>query len=432
MKRFLLLMILSAFEISNAVGQSQLNLPKDNPVEAQNHFVLMQDNFKQGNYHNAYSSLKWIVEHAPDMHETVYKIGQKTLKKLIESEPENQSYKDELMDIYDQRIHYYGNEIKVLSMKAFDAFKYFRSDPDRLAEVVDLFEYLNTMTGHNMADHLLLPYFELKLIQFKAHAIDENELIKAYQNIGSVIEHKRANSNTKMEKVRSLIDSRLVEAIDLDCDRIGKLFVEQSNEVDQQLDRVRLIIKLSLNYGCSDRNFFVDALKQLNEHDPTLKVSNLIASWYVEEKQYEEALVHFEASKRMTTDSIELSNIYLSIARVHSSLGEKTKARKAAKIALQYNPENLECYNLIGDLYFNSYEECKKGISRVVDRSIFFAAYEKYALAREKNKMAMAEQQFPSMEVIHQEDYMEGQVIESACWIGEKVKIRRRPNYASN
>jgi hypothetical protein len=82
-------------------------------------------------------------------------------------------------------------------------------------------------------------------------------------------------------------------------------------------------------------------------------------------------------------------------------------------------------------MYYNSFDDCKKGKSRVQDRSVFYAAYEKYALANDKEKMSNAEQQFPTMEEIHTENYVEGQPISTNCWIGEQVTIRRRPNLAS-
>jgi hypothetical protein len=120
------------------------------------------------------------------------------------------------------------------------------------------------------------------------------------------------------------------------------------------------------------------------------------------------------------------------MAKVYYVIGDKLNARKMAYNSLKYDPGNAACYTLIGDMYFTSFDECKKGESRVEDRSLFYAAYEKYALAKDREKMSLAEQQFPTMEEIHTENFKEGDTVNTNCWMGEPVKIRRRPELASN
>ena len=432
MYRHLAILFTVLFFSLNTNAQNELKLPESDPDLAKQKYVLVTDNYNDGNYSGAYEALLWIMENAPDIHESVYIAGQKAIKKLIEHDPSNNELKNKLMETYDLRIKHFGDEVDVLGRKAFDAYKYMQNDELRIDEIVTIYDHLYNITKMEMPTNLLFPYFDLKIDQYQNGEIDEQELINSYQNISEIIQYKIDNGEQDAEKSQNLIDSKLVQVMKMNCMDINKLLIGEKQPDQLSLQQAKLVIKLSLAYSCIDEPYFIEAIKILYVTEPSIKLARLIASSYIEKKDYEKALRYFEQSLEQTKDNEEKASVYFDIAKVYYAMNNKIKSREMANAALALDPNNLESYRLIGDLYFNSFEDCKKGVSHTLDRSIFYAAYDKYQLANDPAKMAMAEQQFPAMEEIHQENYQEGQIINTNCWMGEPVKIRRRPNLTSN
>lgn len=419
------------FIIQFSMAQSGLKLPEENADIAKEKYVLLADYYDSKTYEKAYAALDWIMGNAPDMHESVYIIGQKTIKNLLDNEPENDDYKSVLMKVYDNRIKYFGNEVKVLNRKAYDAYRYYRNEPQKLDETMAIFEDLYEKNDHSLKDNLLYPYFDLKVMQRKSDVFNDKELIVSYELISDMINVRLEQApNENLEKVQKLIDAKLAESVQLDCKRINDLFISDINELNVQ--KAKLILKLSIAYKCTDQQYFITAIKVIFEEDPNGKLAKIVASYHFDKREFDQAIEFFNKSIDLTEDPQEKASIYYDMANVYSMKGDKIKSREFAYKSLKLNPENLDNYRLIGDLYYNSYDDCKKGKSRVEDRSVFYAAYEKYALAKKTDKMKLAEQQFPSMENIHTENFQEGQIINTNCWVGELVKVRRRPNLASN
>jgi tetratricopeptide (TPR) repeat protein len=434
MKNSLTTMAVLLYFIPMAIAQSGLNLPEDNPDTAKEKYVILSDNHDsdiEQEYKEAYACFEWIEANAPDLHETVYIFGLKTIKNMIEHDPDDKELQERLMETYDMRIKYFGHEVKVLSRKAFDAYKYFRNDTARLNETVEIFDYLYQHQKEQMENNLLYPYFDLTATQLANKKIANASVIENYQNISEVIQFKIDNGEKDLDKIQQLIDARLVKIIAIECGSLDKVLPADPGENGMNLQQAKLIVKLSLAYGCQQEPIFFDAIKVIYVEKPTMKIANLIGSYHLSRKEYDIALSYLAQALELAEDDVEKSAVYFDLAKTHYMSGNKIEARKMANEALRLDPLNKDCYRLIGDLYYNSFDDCKKGKSRVQDRSVFYAAYEKYALANDKEKMSNAEQQFPTMEEIHTENYEEGQTINTNCWIGEIVKIRRRPDLAS-
>lgn len=429
----LLTLLAFLFITQFSIAQSALKLPDTDPEMAKEKYALLTDHYDSKEYQESYEALLWIMDHAPDMHESVYILGQKTITKLLDETPLDSDLKESLLRAYDYRIRYFGNEVKVLNRKAFDAYKYCRNDLALFPVTIEIFDQLYEKEKNKLKENLLYPYFDLKVTQRKNDQINNEELIEVYENISEIISTKlEEGDNENLEKVQKLIDAKLADSIPLDCDKIDRLFAVKSDGVKYTLTQAKLILKLSLAYECTQESYFIEAIKVLFEKEPTMKLARIIASYHLDKKEYPQAIEYFNKSLESTHETHKKSLIYFDIATVYSSKGDKIKAREMAYNSLKLDPDNLNCYRLIGDLYYNSFDDCKKSNSRVEDRSVFYAAYEKYALAKDQSKMSLAEQQFPTMEDIHTENFVEGQVINTNCWIGENVKIRRRPSMMSN
>jgi tetratricopeptide (TPR) repeat protein len=134
---------------------------------------------------------------------------------------------------------------------------------------------------------------------------------------------------------------------------------------------------------------------------------------------YKEALQH-------TDDGTKKAEIYIQMGKMEIKRNNKPAARINFRKALSANAANKEPWVLIGDLYYHSYEQCKKMEDMVNDRLVFILAYEMYKRGGGSSKMHNAKSQFPSKEEIFTNNYETGQSMSVRCWINESVRLQSR------
>ncbi len=115
------------------------------------------------------------------------------------------------------------------------------------------------------------------------------------------------------------------------------------------------------------------------------------------------------------------------MANINLKEGNKQKARDfALKSASLSSSQSSKAYKLVGDIYMNSYEQCKGGKDVVEDRAVFIAAYDMYVKAGNSAGMNNAKEQFPSKEEVFTYNKKIGDSIKLNCWVGETVTIQTR------
>ena len=80
----------------------------------------------------------------------------------------------------------------------------------------------------------------------------------------------------------------------------------------------------------------------------------------------------------------------------------------------------------VGDLYYNSFDNCAKKQSVAEDRLVYIAAYEMYQKAGNSQLMSRAKAQFPSKEDIFLLNWQTGSNQRVGCWISETVVLKTR------
>jgi tetratricopeptide (TPR) repeat protein len=419
------------FFAQSSLAQSSLKLPIENKDLAKEKYAILSDSYESNDeavLQQAYEAFQWIAENAPDLHETAYILGQKTLRKMIETDPNNQDFPKILMDVYDMRMEHFGSKEEVLHRKAFDAYKYLRADSSYLNEATKVFKGLFEQMKDNIPLNLAYSYFDLLCRQYSYQLISEHDLIEAYYLLSKALFNQSNTDSSKISKIQTTIDSRLIQTISVDCNSIGKLKKYEIAEDRLTLSQARLIIKVSLLSQCQKHPLFYESLDIVFEHNPTFKIAKLLSAYELSKNDSKKAMQYLNQAQDMASSDLERSAVFYEMAKIHHLNGQKAEAREMAQEALTHNPSFRQCHSLIGDLYYSSYDECKKGRSRVLDRSVFYAAYQQYVLADDKIGISNASMQFPSIEDIHTENYLEGQWINTGCWLKESVKVMRRPN----
>jgi len=427
-----LLLGLSLLMCASAFAQPGWNWPEDR-AKAEEKNVLYTDNMKAGNFRIAATHLSWLLSNAPDLNVSLYINGAKIFEGLADAEKDNSlkyNYVDSAMTMYDLRIQYFGDEAGVLNRKAYKAYKYQKDRKDKYDELFQLFKKTFELNGKNVYDNNLVAYMDVvRRHKLTGGTISDEEVIDIYGVVSDQIDYKVSLGKNvdRLERYRENVDKLLTATVTVDCAFVEKNLVPKMRENPEDLKMSKKVFQLLLTGKCSSSPAFVESAKLVHSQEPAYGLAIVIAKKCSGEKDYECAEQYFEEALNLTDDNTKKADIYYDQAKMNAGRGLKSKARSLALQAVSTDPTKTEAYSFVGSLYMTSYDDCKKGKSRLEDRAVFLAAYEMFRRAGDSRGMASAKQQFPSIEDIFEQNKKEGESFTVSCWFTETVTIQRRP-----
>lgn len=431
MKRQVFLALTCLFVTAGAVAQPGWNWPED-IEKAKEKNALYTDALKSNQFQLALESHQWLLDNAPDLNKSLYINGAKIYEGLAdkESDPAKKiAYQDKALSMYDLRMKHFGEEGNVLNRKALIAYKYHKGNKSKYKELLDLFEQTFKLNGQNTLDNNLIGYMDvIRRYKLTKGDITDEQVIEKYGEISDVIEIKikKGKNVSKLEKYQETIDSMLTQIVTVDCAFVENNLGPKMKE-SGDLKIAKKVFQLMLTGKCTDSPLFLESAIILFEKEPEFGLAKVIALKYSSAGDAETAHVYYDKAIEYADDDLKKAEIHISKAQLYSNAGQKSAARTNARKALAIDPSMKEAYVMIGDLYMQSYQECRQGVSKVDDRLVFIAAYNQYAKAGNSSRMTNAKEQFPSIEEIFELGLKEGEVMNCGCWINESVKLARRP-----
>ena len=418
-----LLVLLLGCQTIGLFAQSEIRWPSDT-AQAQEMMVLYSDALRNKRYADGIEPFRWLRQAAPDLSKSLYIKGEKLYDGLIEqtTDPKlKRKYQQEALQLYDLRIEHFGEEAAVLNRKAHAAYRYFHQDSTQYATLFSLFDQVFAQGQSTLSSSNLLAYMDvIRLFRRAGGQLSDEEVLLRYDQITQQLQQR-----SEQEK-QGVVDKLLAATIPLNCDLVDRKFGVPFRRDTTDVEKARQIIALGLAYGCKELPVFLVAAQTVQQHQPTVGMAKTMALMYEAQGNLLLAERYYQEAVNLAEDLPVRAELYYRMAHYYQRSGRKTEARNAVQQALRNNPDLKEAYRLIGDLYMDSYDVCKEGKQQTVDRAVFWAAYEIYQRADRLDLMKQAQQQFPSIDVIFQEGYEEGQTIRVGCWINVLVKIQRR------
>jgi tetratricopeptide (TPR) repeat protein len=415
-------------------AQPGWNFPesKEDSIFTNEKIVLYSDMMKLGNYKHSLPHLQWILTNVPDLNESIYINGAKIFESLAETEKDpsqKRTYEDSTLLMYDLRIKYFNDEAAVMNRKAYTAYGFFKDDKSKYSDLFDMYQKTFELNKNDVWDQNLLSYMDVvRRYKLGGGNISDEEVLDIYDEIMNIIEHKTSSGKNvdRLERISDNVDKLLAATIQVDCDFIQNTLGPKLKTNPDDLKLAKNIFKLAFAGKCMELPIFLEAVINIYEKEPNYGMAKLIGDRSYVNKDYDTALEYYNEAISHTDENIKQAELYLNQANIYHILGNKPKARQMAYQAIDKDPGKKEAYNFIGNLYFTSYDECKKGVNEVEDRAVFIAAYEMYRKAGNYDAMNKAKEQFPTMETIFTYDMDVGDALRIGCWINESVTIQRR------
>lgn len=413
-------------------ANAQWNWP-DDKAKAEEKNALYTDNFKQGNYRAAANHLSWLLQNVPNLNKSIYIHGVRIYNGLASEASDKAQktvFKDSVLLLYDLRIKYFGEEGKVLNRKAYDAYKYYVGDKSRYEELFVLFKSTFELNGNNVMDLNLLPYMDIiRRYKVSGGNISDEEILKIYEEIVQITNYKIDVVKKNVDKLKFVLDKvneLLVQTIDVDCEFVKNTLGPKLKAEPENLKLAKNILRLSFAGKCIDLAVFLEAAIVVQKSEPEFALAKLIGQTSASKKDFETAIKYLEESVELTDDYTKKGDSYYSLAVIQSNLNKNVSARDYARKAVAADPTKKNSYKLIGNLYYNSYDDCKKGQNPIHDKAVYIAAYDMFKRAGDSAGMSRARAQFPTMEEIFTWDLQVGDSYKVGCWINQTVSIQKR------
>ncbi|MEO9483737.1 MAG: hypothetical protein ABJG47_09845 [Ekhidna sp.] len=427
---------LLVFASTCSIAQQGWNWPEDpemktQAMEKQAYYKLL---IAQSKFDEAMVPLNWLYENNPNLNPSIYIQGVDCLDEIMKKTTDK-SRKDGLQDsvlwMFDKRIEYFDNDASTVNYKAFKAFQLYYRNPKKYEMLSELFAKAYEMNGPEVLISNLNTYMFLAKNYHKVAPtkMTPERVLDIHTLVSETIEMKKQDGGNieKLNKEQAKTDAWLssIPGI-LTCEFIEEKLVPKFRANPSDLNTAKKIFKYSVEAKCTSKPYFLEASEPVFKEMPSFVLASAIGNKYLANGEVNKGLEYHSEALKLASTNDEKYSAYMGQAIANSKLGNKSRSRALAYEALSAKPGSKEAYNLIGNLYFTSFDDCKGEKSQVQDRAIFIAAYDMYKKAGNTAQMAASKEQFPSIEDIFNESKEEGDQVTIGCWINTTVNLQRR------
>jgi tetratricopeptide (TPR) repeat protein len=435
MKKLFSILSLLAMVSFTVVAQPGWNWPEDRAA-AEEKNVLYADAVKMGDFKGALPALQWLMNEVPDLNKSLYQNGAKIYDNLakVEKDPAQKAiYVDSLMLMYDMRMKYFGDSVNVMNRKIFKAYRYNIKNYDKAEWLLGMFDTTYKISGDKVMDQNLLAYMNvIKVNKLVKKKLSDEEVLGRYEKISEVINGKlkilkdKGSSTERLLKQKNAIDKILTEIVTIDCDFVHDTMGPKFEANPDDIKLVKRMFSFMLTGKCTSSDLFLEVSKQLYILEPDFGLAKLIGTRCYAAGDNSCATKYYADALRLTEDGTKKADIYIQLGKIEEKRKNNIAARNNYRKAISADPANKNPWIAIGDLYYHSYEQCKKMEDMVEDRLVFILAYDMYKRGGSAAKMHNAKSQFPSKEEIFTNNYEVGQSMRVECWIKESTQLQSR------
>lgn len=432
MKKFSLVFValLSGLQL---LSQNGWNWPTDEKLynkalEKQAYYKVQMG---QGKHADALETLQWLYDNNANLNPSIYIDGVKCAEEAMAATEDKEiisKMKEKSLWMYDQRVTHFGNEASVLDRKAYTAFKYYYKTKAKYSVIHELYEQAYEKNGAGISDFNLIPYMTAAKYgyEWKVDGITGEKVLSIHSTITEIIDQKE-KTGQNMKDYRDKVDA-LFSSISglLSCSFIEDNLVPRLIENPDDIGTAKKIVAYSITAKCTNEAYFLEAGETVLNSEPSFSFYKIIADKRLARNEMSKAQELYEKALPLAQSSEEKYDVLMAQAKLASKQGKKSQARSLAIKASNEKPGEKEPFNLIGNLYYGSFNDCAGYKSKVQDRLVFIAAYEMYQKAGNTSQMKACEEQFPSAEEIFSENLKEGEQMSTGCWIDKTVTISKR------
>ncbi|MFA7492467.1 MAG: hypothetical protein WCZ43_03000 [Proteiniphilum sp.] len=419
----------------------------EDSVNCRLNLSLMQTSAKAEDYKGALKPWVYTYENCPASSKNIYIYGPRIFKALHAAETDaakKKEHLDKVMEIYDTRLKYYGEEDAKGTILVYKTYDYMELMGEKAEQSV-IYNMLNEAV-EDMKDHLnpldAYSYFMVaSLNEYLSDNSKKERYISDYFKLVGYVDQAIANARAANDEasadylgqVKEGIVKGFVNSGAGDCKTLTEYYADQIEPNKGDKEFLNEVLDALGSVGCSDVDLYFAAAEYLYQLEPSASAALGLANKSLRDKDYETAVKYYSDAAKMETDKNKASDYMMQLAGIFSNQRNFAKARQAAYDALEFNPNNGEAYILIAQLYASSAanifsEPEKAGL-------VYLAAVDKLQKARSvdpsvaskaNNLINRYSAAFMDTETAFMMGIKAGESVTIPGWIGETTTVRLR------
>jgi len=463
-----LTLLMALLALAGVKGQCETWEGSPQKDEAENAHSIYRAALKTNDFKIAYDNWNIAYKIAPaadgrrDFHYTDGIILYKQMFKDATDADEKKAHTAKILELYDQAIECYKNEVIKLSCagqadcysnrisflqgrKGYDMYYELRQPYVKNMAVL---EEAMASGGNNVEYTVLTPLGYIAVDQFIAEKIDAAKAREIHKLLNDVAAHNIENNEKYGAYYQQAIDAvngkyAQIEKAIFDCDYFLEKLTPDYKADPDNIDTVKDIYNQLKRRGCSDdlpimqemkEKYEVWAAKVNAEKQAEFEANNpaIMARKMYEAEQFQEALDKYDEAIGAEEDMDKKAGYHFSKASIlFRKMKKYNAARAEARKAAEARPNWGRPFMLIGDMYGSTARSCGDSWNQ---RLAIIAAIEKYSYAKSidpevaedaSSRIGKYAASLPTQEDGFMRKVKKGdRVAVGGCWIGEKVSVR--------
>lgn len=416
---------------SNTFGQKYGKTPEDS-IKCITNLSLYGEFFKQKNYKDAYEPWIWVFKNCPTASENTFIRGAVIVRNRIDNIKEQKNkdpYIDTLMQVYDERIQFFGQKGIVLGRKGIDLAAL---SPSKGIEAYNILKEAIEIEGNKTKSNVILSYFLTTVKLAKEEKFKKDSVLDAYDYISDIVDYNIQNNkkdSAEFEKVRNNIEFAFEPYAS--CQDLINIYTLKYQSRPDDISLLKKITRTLEKKKCTEDKLFYYASVKLFQLEPTPESAYNIGIYSIKREEYSKAAEYFVKCAESTTDLTKKFESYYYLAKISLITKQFSKGKQYALEAMKLKTNDGRTYIVLGELYAAGARDC--GDNELTSKVAFWVAVDKFIQAKNidptvadeaNKKIATYQKYFPSNDNIFFYNLQKGQSYTVGCWINETTTIR--------
>jgi tetratricopeptide (TPR) repeat protein len=441
----LLLSVTQTFAQKGVEDESKYGHGEDS-ITCLKNLSLYSELVKQDRYDDAYPYWEVAFNECPLSTRRLYTDGVKIISHKIKSascEEKKDVYFQDLMNVYDQRIEYFGDHPKygvgyIKGIKAIDMLDFKKAVSEIRAEAYQLLNESIEEQGEKSKPAVLGVYMKTTVAMFIAGELNAIDVVNNYTTVSkllnSQIENPRLTKRKSMlENLNGKIEEIFARSGAANCETLNEIFSPQLEANKDNIEWLQRVSRLLARELCEDMELLYKVSEYQHNIEPSSSSAYGLARMYLKSGDTERAIEFYNEAIKLVENKEQKSEYYYQLGLIYLSQGNYVSARSNALKAIELNANWGQPYIVIGKTYATSANSI--GDNDFEHKTAYWAAVDKFSRAKSVDPEVTDEandlinvytRHFPAKDEIFFQGLEIGGTYTVGGWIGERTSVRSK------
>ena len=312
-----------------------------------------------------------ILEKCPSYNSKIYTLSEEMLSEIVQKMnlgEERNIWANHLISLYDKQSTRFPETKRKNSIKKI--LTLYESKVKSNSEILTLFEQIYTKDKEIFSAQALLVYTDLLVAQNTGKIELSKDYIKRTDELNGQIQSEISSLKSKIEnaddtqknEIKNSITSlnlaskniqSSLKNVKMDCNTWVEFYKEDFDKNKSDVYWLENTAEKLSKFRCSDNDFFENVAQTYYNLKKTPKSAFYLGNIAQQQKDLKKAQAYFNESADLETDKSEKAKLYYRIADLQRTT-DKAQAKTNLEKAIENNPEMLEAYIVLSQLYANA------------------------------------------------------------------------------